>query len=167
MMDDIKNGLIGTVIVKDMSRLGRNYLMVGQYVEIDFPKYDVRFIAISDNVDSAKGMNDLLPINNLMNEWYSRDISKKIRSMVRQKGNSGQHITSKLPYGYYNTPENKQDWQVDEEAAKVAREIFELYVHHAMGTKQIALQFRMVRSVKRRICMKTRSKSGSLRCATE
>ena len=97
----------------------------------------------------------------------SRDISKKIRSMVRQKGNSGQHITSKLPYGYYNTPENKQDWQVDEEAAKVAREIFELYVHHAMGTKQIALQFRMVRSAKRRICMKTRSKSGSLRCATE
>lgn len=85
MMNDIKNRLVGTVIVKDMSRLGRNYLMVGQYVEIDFPKYDVRFIAISDNVDSAKGMNDLLPINNLMNEWYSRDISKKIRSMVRQK----------------------------------------------------------------------------------
>ena len=140
MMNDIKNGLVGTVIVKDMSRLGRNYLMVGQYVEIDFPKYDVRFIAISDNVDSAKGMNDLLPINNLMNEWYSRDISKKIRSMVRQKGNSGQHITSKLPYGYYNTHENKQDWQVDEEAAEVVREIFELYVHHAMGTKQIALQ---------------------------
>lgn len=140
MMNDIRNGLVGTVIVKDMSRLGRNYLMVGQYVEIDFPKYNVRFIAISDNVDSAKGMNDLLPINNLMNEWYSRDISKKIRSMVRQKGNSGQHITSKLPYGYYNTSENKQVWQIDEEAAKVVREIFDLYVHHAMGTKQIALQ---------------------------
>ena len=140
MMNDIRNGLVGTVIVKDMSRLGRNYLMVGQYVEIDFPKYNVRFIAISDNVDSAKGMNDLLPINNLMNEWYSRDISKIIRSMVRQKGNSGQHITSKLPYGYYNTPENKQVWQIDEEAAEVVREIFDLYVHHAMGTKQIALQ---------------------------
>ena len=147
MMNDIKNGLVGTVIVKDMSRLGRNYLMVGQYVEIDFPKYDVRFIAISDNVDSAKGMNDLLPINNLMNEWYSRDISKKIRSMVRQKGNSGQHITSKLPYGYYNTPENKQDWLVDEETAEVVREIFELYVHHAMGTKQIALQLQAEKRV--------------------
>ena len=147
MMNDIKNELVGTVIVKDMSRLGRNYLMVGQYVEIDFPKYDVRFIAISDHVDSAKGMNDLLPINNLMNEWYSRDISKKIRSMVRQKGNSGQHITSKLPYGYYNTPENKQDWQVDEEAAEVVREIFELYVHHAMGTKQIALQLQAEKRV--------------------
>ena len=146
-MNDIKNRLVGTVIVKDMSRLGRNYLMVGQYVEIDFPKYDVRFIAISDNVDSAKGMNDLLPINNLMNEWYSRDISKKIRSMVRQKGNSGQHITSKLPYGYYNTPENKQDWQVDEEAAEVVREIFELYIHHAMGTKQIALQLQAEKRV--------------------
>ncbi len=98
MMNDIKNGLVGTVIVKDMSRLGRNYLMVGQYVEIDFPKYDVRFIAISDNVDSAKGMNDLLPINNLMNEWYSRDISKKIRSMVRQKRQqrSAYHIKTAL-----------------------------------------------------------------------
>ena len=138
MMDDIKNGFVETVIVKDMSRLGRNYLMVGQYVEIDFPKYHVRFIAISDNVDSAKGMNELLPINNLMNEWYSRDISKKIRSMMRQKGNSGQHITSKLPYGYYNIPENKQEWLIDEEAAEVVREIFELYVYHAMGTKQIA-----------------------------
>ncbi len=68
MMNDIRNGLVGTVIVKDMSRLGRNYLMVGQYVEIEFPKHNIRFIAISDNVDSAKGMNDLLPIHNLMNE---------------------------------------------------------------------------------------------------
>lgn len=68
---------VSTIIVKDMSRLGRNYLMVGQYVEIEFPKHNVRFIAISDNVDSAKGMNDLLPIHNLMNEWYSRDISKR------------------------------------------------------------------------------------------
>ena len=138
MMNDIRNGLVGTVIVKDMSRLGRNYLMVGQYVEIEFPKHNIRFIAISDNVDSAKGMNDLLPIHNLMNEWYSRDISKKVRAMVRQKGNSGQHITSKLPYGYYNTSEDKQTWLIDEEASEVVREIFDLYVHHAMGTKQIA-----------------------------
>lgn len=147
MMDDIKNGFVETVIVKDMSRLGRNYLMVGQYVEIDFPKYHVRFIAISDNVDSAKGMNELLPINNLMNEWYSRDISKKIRSMMRQKGNSGQHITSKLPYGYYNTPENKQEWLIDKEAAEVVIEIFELYVYHAMGTKEIAMQLQAEKRV--------------------
>ena len=138
MLSDINKGLVSTVIVKDMSRLGRNYLMVGQYVEMEFPKHNVRFIAISDNVDSAKGMNDLLPINNLMNEWYSRDISKKVRAMIRQKGNSGQSISSKLPYGYYNTPEDKQNWLIDESAAKVVREIFDLYLNQSFGMYQIA-----------------------------
>ncbi len=138
MLSDIKKGLVGTVIVKDMSRLGRNYLMVGQYVEMEFPKHNVRFIAISDNVDSAKGMNDLLPINNLMNEWYSRDISKKVRSMIRQKGNSGQSISSKLPYGYYNTPKDKQTWLIDELAAEVVRKIFDLYLNQSFGMYQIA-----------------------------
>ena len=138
MLGDIKKGLVSAVIVKDMSRLGRNYLMVGQYVEIEFPKHDVRFIAISDNVDSAKGMNDLLPINNLMNEWYSRDISKKVRAMIHQKGNSGQAISSKLPYGYYNTSEDKQTWLVDEFAAEVVRKIFDLYLNQSFGMYQIA-----------------------------
>lgn len=138
MLGDIHKGLVSTVIVKDMSRLGRNYLMVGQYVEIEFPKHNVRFIAISDNVDSAKGMNDLLPIHNLMNEWYSRDISKKVRAMIRQKGNSGQSIASKLPYGYYNTPEDKQKWLIDESAANVVRRIFELYLNQSFGMYQIA-----------------------------
>lgn len=82
MLGDIHKGLVSTVIVKDMSRLRRNYLMVGQYVEIEFPKHNVRFIAISDNVDSAKGMNDLLPIHNLMNEWYSRDTSERKQRSV-------------------------------------------------------------------------------------
>ena len=130
--------MVSTIIVKDMSRLGRNYLMVGQYVEIEFPKHNVRFIAISDNVDSAKGMNDLLPIHNLMNEWYSRDISKKVRTMIRQKGNSGQSIASKLPYGYYNTPEDKQTWLIDESAANVVRRIFDLYLNQSFGMYQIA-----------------------------
>lgn len=138
MMNDIKNGLVGTVIVKDMSRLGRNYLMVGQFTEIDFPKYKVRFIAISDNVDSDKGMNELLPINNLMNEWYSRDISKKIRAMIRQKGNSGQHIASKLPYGYMNAPDDKQTWLIDEDASVVVRKIFDLYLNHSYSMQEIA-----------------------------
>ncbi len=138
MLGDIHKGLVSTVIVKDMSRLGRNYLMVGQYVEIEFPKHNVRFIAISDNVDSAKGMNDLLPIHNLMNEWYSRDISKKVRAMIRQKGNSGQSIASKLPYGYYNTPEDKQTWLIDESAANVVRRIFDLYLNQSFGMYQIA-----------------------------
>lgn len=138
MLGDIQKGLVSTVIVKDMSRLGRNYLMVGQYVEMEFPKHNVRFIAISDNVDSAKGMNDLLPIHNLMNEWYSRDISKKVRAMIRQKGNSGQAIASKLPYGYYNTPEDKQKWLIDESAANVVRKIFDLYLNQSFGMYQIA-----------------------------
>ena len=77
---------VSTVIVKDLSRLGRDYVTVGQYTDIYFPDHNVRFIAISDNVDSAKGMNDLLPINNLMNEWYSRDISKKIESELEYPG---------------------------------------------------------------------------------
>ena len=138
MLSDIKKGLVETVIVKDMSRLGRNYLMVGQYVEIEFPKHNVRFIAISDNVDSAKGINDLLPINNLMNEWYSRDISKKIRAMIRQKGNSGKSITSKLPYGYVTSPEDKSVWIIDDAAADVIRKIFNFYLNESCGVNEIA-----------------------------
>lgn len=138
MIEDIRSGLIGTVIFKDMSRLGRNYLMVGQYTEIEFPKYNVRYIAISDNVDSAKGTNDLLPINNLMNEWYSRDISKKIRAQIHHKGRSGQAITSKLPYGYRRNPKDKNEWIVDETASQVVKEIFDMYLNQSLGMKVIA-----------------------------
>lgn len=137
MMSDIKNGLVGTVIVKDMSRLGRNYLMVGQYVEMEFPNHNVRFIAISDNVDFENGMSDLLPVHNLMNEWYSRDISKKVRAMIHQKGNSGQAIASNLPYGYMKS-EDKKSWIVDESAARVVRKIFDLYLNQCFGIYQIA-----------------------------
>ncbi len=137
MMSDIKKGLVATVIVKDMSRLGRNYLMVGQYTEIDFPNYGVRLIAVSDNVDSAKGMSEFLPIHNLMNEFYSRDISKKVRAMIRQKGNSGQAIASNLPYGYMKS-EDKKSWIVDESAARVVQKIFDLYLNQCFGIYQIA-----------------------------
>ena len=128
MMNDIKNRLVGTVIVKDMSRLGRNYLMVGQYVEIDFPKYDVRFIAISDNVDSAKGMNDLLPINNLMNEWYSRDISKKIRGTFQVQKKQGKYMSGFAPYGYRKDPADRHRFLIDEAAAETVRNIYTLYL---------------------------------------
>lgn len=138
MLEDIRCGLIGTVIFKDMSRLGRNYLLVGQYTEIEFPKYNVRYIAISDNVDSANGTNDLLPIHNLMNEWYSRDISKKIRAQVYHKGRSGQAIASTLPYGYVKSPEDKNAWVVDETAAQVVREIFDMYLNQSLGMSVIA-----------------------------
>ena len=134
MMNDIKNELVGTVIVKDMSRLGRNYLMVGQYVEIDFPKYDVRFIAISDHVDSAKGMNDLLPINNLMNEWYSRDISKKIRAVMDTKRLNGEFIGAFAPYGYLKDPNNRNTFIIDDKASKVVKRIFDMYIEgNSMG----------------------------------
>lgn len=98
----------GTIIVKDMSRLGRNYLMVGQYTEIIFPEYNVRFVAISDNVDSAEGLSDLIPFSNLINEWYAKDISKKMRAMITQKGNSGRRLCSRAIYGYKKSPEDKE-----------------------------------------------------------
>jgi len=138
MMEDIRHGLVKTVIIKDMSRFGRNYLMVGQYTEIELPKYGVRLIAVNDNVDTAKGTNDLLPINNLMNEWYSRDISKKVRAMIQHKGKSGQSVSSRVPYGYYNLPEDKQKWLINDEEAKIVRLIFDLYLNHNYNMKDIA-----------------------------
>ena len=128
LMNDIENGLVGTVIVKDLSRLGRNYLMVGQYTEMVFPSYGVRFIAINDNVDSAEGSNELMPFSNLMNEWYSRDISKKIKASVNQRGRSGKRLTTKPIYGYKRDPENKDNWIIDEYAADVVRKVFKLYL---------------------------------------
>lgn len=129
LVSDIENGLIGTLIVKDMSRLGRNYLMVGQYTEIIFPEYNVRFIAISDNVDSAEGLSDLIPFSNLINEWYAKDISKKMRSMISQKGNSGKRLTTKVIYGYKKAPEDKSKWIIDEYAAAVVRRIYDMYIN--------------------------------------
>ena len=135
MLSDIKKGLVGTVIVKDLSRLGRNYLEVGQYTEVLFNTYDVRFIALSDNVDSANGSNDMLPFHNIMNEWYARDISRKQRAVIQNKGNAGQRLTTRAIYGYKKT-ENKQ-WVIDEEAAEVVRKIYELFLG-GMGVNAIA-----------------------------
>jgi len=138
MMEDIKRGLVKTVIIKDMSRFGRNYLMVGQYTEIEFKKYGVRLIAINDNVDTANGTNDLLPINNLMNEWYSKDISKKVRAMIQHKGKSGEPTTSVVPYGYYRSPDDKTAWLINEEEAEAVRLIFDLYLNHNYNMTDIA-----------------------------
>lgn len=128
MIADIEQGLVGTVIVKDLSRLGRNYLVTGQYTEIIFPSYNVRFIAISDNVDSAEGLSDLLPFSNLINEWYCRDISRKQRAVIQQKGNAGQRLTTRAIYGYKKSAEDKHKWVIDETAAEVVRLIFDLYL---------------------------------------
>lgn len=136
MMDAIKAGQIGTVIIKDMSRLGRDYLMVGQIQEMLRQK-QVRLIAINDGHDSLNGDDDFLPFRNIMNEWYAKDTSKKIRSTFKAKGNSGKHVASTTPYGYLKDPENKEHWVVDEEAAQVVRRIFQMTMD-GYGPYQIA-----------------------------
>ena len=127
MMDDVGAGLIGTIIVKDMSRLGRDYLKVGFYTEITFPEASVRFIAINDGVDSESAAdNDFTPFRNIINEWYAKDTSKKIRAVFRAKGMSGKHLATIPPYGYKKDSQDKQKWLVDEEAASVVKEIYSL-----------------------------------------
>ena len=124
MLADIEAGKVGTVIVKDMSRLGRNYLQVGMYTEMIFPQKGVRFIAINDGVDSAQGENDFAPLRNIFNEWLVRDTSKKIKAVKRSKGMSGKLITSKPVYGYLM--DEDENFIIDEEAAPVVRQIYSL-----------------------------------------
>ena len=122
MLADIEAGKVGTVIVKDMSRLGRNYLQVGMYTEMIFPQKGVRFIAINDGVDSAQGDNDFAPLRNIFNEWLVRDTSKKIKAVKRSKGMSGKPITSKPVYGYLM--DEDENFIIDEEAASVVKQIY-------------------------------------------
>ena len=124
MLADIEAGKVGTVIVKDMSRLGRNYLQVGMYTEMLFPQKGVRFIAINDGVDSAMGDNDFTPLRNLFNEWMVRDTSKKIKAVKKAKGLSGKPVTSKPVYGYLM--DDDENFIIDEEAAPVVKQIYQL-----------------------------------------
>ena len=129
MMADAEEGKISTVIVKDMSRFGRDYIMVGYYTEIYFSNLDIRFIAINDNVDSnIQTENDLTPFKNVFNEWYARDTSKKIRAVFKAKGNSGKHLSINPPFGYKKDPDDKDKWIIDDEAAATVRRIFQMYV---------------------------------------
>lgn len=137
MMGDIENGLVSMVVVKDMSRFGRNYLEVGMYTEIRFPEMGVRFIAVNDGVDSEREDNDFTPFRNIINEWYAKDTSKKVRAVLKAKGNSGKHLTNCPPYGYYKEGDDKQKWYVDEQAAKVVKEIYSLCIK-GFGPTQIA-----------------------------
>ena len=133
----VKQGLVGCWLVKDLSRFGRDYLTVGQYTDIIFPSYDVRFIAVNDGVDSERGDSDgFAAIRNLFNEWYPRDTSKKVRVVFRQKGTSGQHL-GKPPYGYRTDPADKDHWIIDEDAAPVVKRIFNLAID-GKGPEQIA-----------------------------
>lgn len=126
MISDIQSGQVGRVIVKDMSRFGRDYLQVGMYTEVLFPENDIHFIAVNDGVDSEKGENDFTPLRNLFNEWYARDTSKKIRAVFRAKGTSGKRLSSQPVYGY--VADENGDWQEDPETAPVVREIFALFL---------------------------------------
>ena len=134
----IDEGKIGTIIVKDMSRLGRDYLQVGMYTEMVFPNNDIRFIAINNGVDSVNGTeNDMTPFINIFNEFYAKDTSRKIRAVAKAKGESGKPLATQPPYGYLKDPNDKTHWIIDEEAAKVVREIYSLCVN-GYGPSQIA-----------------------------
>ena len=137
MIAEIERDNISTVIVKDMSRLGRDYLKVGHYTEVYFIEKDVRYIAINDSVDSSKGDNEFTPFRNLFNDFYAKDTSKKVRAIIRSQGQRGEHITSPPPYGYICNPHNKKEWIVDEDAAIVIRRIFNLSID-GKGPSQIA-----------------------------
>lgn len=136
MLEDMEMGYISTVIVKDSSRFGRNYLEVGQYTDYYFPENNIRYIAINDSVDSDNGEDDFSAFRNVMNEMYARDISRKIRSSHRLRGNSGEPL-SPPPYGYMKSPENKKKWVIDPEAAEVVRRIFRLCME-GKGNETIA-----------------------------
>lgn len=129
-------GYVSTIIVKDMSRLGRDYLQVGYYTDSYFPDHNIRFIAVNDMVDSNEGENELAPFRNVMNELYARDISRKVRSAHRIRGNSGEPL-SQPPYGYMKAPENRKKWIIDPEAAKVVQEIFHMALE-GKGNETIA-----------------------------
>ena len=132
----VEQGLVGVWIVKDMSRFGRDYLQVGRYTEIVFPSYDVRFIAVNDGVDSERGDNDFTPFRNLFNDFYAKDTSKKVRSVMKTRGTSGKHL-GKPPYGYQPDPQDKDHWILDEDAAPVVKRIFDLAIAGA-GPSRIA-----------------------------
>ena len=138
MLADIDDGLIATVIVKDMSRFGRDHILVGYYTKYYLPEADVRFIAIYDQVDSETNPDDdITPFKNILNEMYAKDCSRKIKAVVKAKGNSGKHISYLPPLGYMKDPDDKEKWIVDEEGAVIVREIFSLCVK-GYGPSQIA-----------------------------
>ena len=135
MMEEVEAGRVEAIVIKDMSRLGRDYLKVGQVMEV-LRQRGVRLIAINDGVDSLKGDDDFTPFRNIMNEFYARDTSRKIRSVFKAKGMSGKHLTGTVIYGYL-WDEKREHWLVDEEAAEVVRRIFSLTLE-GYGPYQIA-----------------------------
>ncbi len=137
MMEDINLGNINMVVVKDLSRLGRNYILTGQYTDIIFPDKDVRFIAIDDGIDTLKNNNDITPFKNILNEMYSKDISKKVRSAVRIRKQNGEFLSNFAPYGYKRCPNRINVLIPDENSATIVKEIFAMSAS-GMGSNTIA-----------------------------
>lgn len=128
LIDEVDKGTIGSIIVKDMSRVGRDYLKVGLYTEVTFREKDIRFIAINDNIDSSKSDsdNDFAVLRNVFNEWMAKDTSKKIKAVFRARGMDGMRMITSPVYGYMRDPDDKKQWLIDEEAAAVVRRIFQM-----------------------------------------
>ena len=137
-----EQGKISTLIVKDHSRLGRNRLVVGQLLEEEFDRMGIRYIAIMDNIDTAKGISDIVPMQDLFNEWHAKNTSQKVRNVFKSKGMSGVPLTTNPPFGYMKNPENTKEWIVDEPAAKVVRKIFNLCIE-GLGPSQIAKRLKV------------------------
>ena len=137
IMELAEQGLVANLVVKDHSRLGRNRLVVGQLLEEDFVRLNVRYIAIMDNIDTANGVSDIVPMQDLFNEWHAKNTSDKVRRVMQSRGNAGIPLTTNAPFGYMKDPEDKNRWIVDEPAAEVVRQIFQLSVS-GLGPTQIA-----------------------------
>ena len=137
-----ENGQIATIIVKDLSRFGRNYLEVGKYLEITYPTLEIRFIAIQENVDTMNNTGtEMMPFNNIFNEWYAAQTSKKIRAVQKAKADNGERVSASIPYGYKKSPDNPKQWIIDEPAAEVVRYIYKLCLE-GLGPTQIAKRLR-------------------------
>ena len=136
-MELAEQGLVENLIVKDHSRLGRNRLVVGQLLEEKFDRLGVRYIAIMDNIDTAKGISDIVPMQDLFNEWHAKNTSQKVRNVFRNKGMSGIPLTTNSPFGYCKDPDSPKAWMIDEPAAEIVRQIFTWCVS-GLGPTQIA-----------------------------
>ncbi len=141
IMELAEQGLVANLVVKDHSRLGRNRLVVGQLLEEDFVRLNVRYIAIMDNIDTANGVNDIVPMQDLFNEWHAKNTSDKVRRVMQSRGNAGIPLTTNTPFGYKKDPEDKNKWTVDEPAAEVVRRIFRMSAS-GLGPTQIAKKLR-------------------------
>jgi len=151
LIAEVEAGNVGTVIVKDMSRVGRDYLQVGFFTEVMFRQKGVRFIAVSHNIDTDNAEStEFAPFLNLMSEWYSRDISRKIKTVLHAKGNSGKHTTTTPIYGYKLSADDKDVWVVDDEAAEVVRRIYQMAID-GIGPYQIARILSSEKVMKRQV----------------